>query len=94
MPSWASNIEIKARRKEEKKEIPLFSIRDEVSSPIYGKGVITDIKTGEIGHRLLTIDFEALGSVRLNEGTANLSLLSKGDGGSDKNTSSHFEVED
>lgn len=94
VPSWASNIEIKARRKEKKKEIPLFSIRDEVSSPLYGKGVITDIKTGEIGHRLLTIDFEALGSVRLNEGTANLSLLSKGDGGSDKNTSSHFEVED
>ena len=94
VPSWASNIEIKARRKEEKKEIPLFSIRDEVSSPLYGKGVITDIKTGEIGHRLLTIDFEALGSVRFNEGTANLSLLSKGDGGCDKNTSSHFEVED
>ena len=76
IPSWATNIEIKAKKKEEKKEIPLFSIRDEVLSPLYGKGTILDIKTGEIGHRLLSINFESLGTVRLNEGTANLKLLS------------------
>lgn len=76
-PSWASKIEIKAVKKNpEKKEIPLFSLRDEVKSPIYGKGVILDIKEGEVGHRLLTIDFEALGKVRLNEGTSDLTLLS------------------
>ena len=45
-------------------------------SPLYGKGTILDIKTGEIGHRLLSINFENLGTVRLNEGTANLKLLS------------------
>lgn len=76
IPSWATNIEIKAKKKEEKKEIPLFSIRNEVLSPLYGKGTILDIKTGEIGHRLLSINFESLGTVRLNEGTANLKLLS------------------
>ena len=51
-------------------------------SPLYGKGTILDIKTGEIGHRLLSINFESLGTVRLNEGTANLKLLSS-------STSSH-----
>ena len=38
--------------------------------------MILDIKEGEVGHRLLTIDFEALGKVRLNEGTSDLTLLS------------------
>ena len=67
-------------------------MNDEVSSPLYGKGTILDIKTGEIGHRLLTIKFENLGTVRLNEGTANLTLLSSSSNA--KNTSSRFEKGD
>ena len=91
IPSWAANINI-PKKEEVKKEIPLFSLNDEVSSPLYGKGTILDIKTGEIGHRLLTIKFENLGTVRLNEGTANLTLLSSSSNA--KKTSSRFEKGD
>ena len=91
-PSWAKNIDIKPR-KAEKREIPLYSLYDIVLSPTYGRGMIIDIKSGEIGKRLLTIKFD-IGTVRLNEATASLSIVGKGEKISEGIKSTHFNVDD
>ncbi len=78
-PKWAAKVEV--IRKHEKDRPKDFEVGGRVRSPMYGQGTVVSVE-GDPGRRMINVDFDRKGRVRLNEAYASLEPVSKRDGAS------------